>query len=111
MKNRQDSLERAHTPGPWKIGTTLSNEGARAVMASEDRVAVVDAQQDGRAHHMTDCPEREANCSLIAAAPDLLESLDELLALCNRQTDFNDDGDGGTLGRAKAAIAKAGGSK
>ena len=44
---------------------------------------------------------------LIAAAPDLLQALFELLAMCERQEDFNDDGDGMMFDRAHAAIAKA----
>lgn len=44
---------------------------------------------------------------LIAAAPDLLTQLTALLAMCERQADFNDDGDGAMFDRARAAIAKA----
>ena len=43
---------------------------------------------------------------LIAAAPELLETLSTLLAMCDRQVDFNDDGDGLTLERARVLLAK-----
>lgn len=49
----------------------------------------------------------EAVARLMAAAPALLTALTELLAMCNRQDDFNDDGDGRMFERASAAIAKA----
>lgn len=48
----------------------------------------------------------EANARLIAAAPELLETLSTLLAMCDRQVDFNDDGDGLTLERARVLLAK-----
>lgn len=50
---------------------------------------------------------RSADASLIAAAPDLLAALSELLEMCKRQSDFNDDGDGCMFDRAEAAITKA----
>jgi hypothetical protein len=45
-----------------------------------------------------------------AAAPDLLKALADLLAMCERQVDFNDDGDGGQFERCQAAINKATGA-
>jgi hypothetical protein len=44
---------------------------------------------------------------LFAASIDVTEALEELLAMCQRQEDFNDDGDGCMYERASAAIAKA----
>jgi hypothetical protein len=41
----------------------------------------------------------------------LLGALEELLAMCQRQENFNDDGDGCMFERASAAIAKARGKK
>ena len=52
-----------------------------------------------------------ALAQLFAAAPDLLGALEELLAMCQRQENFNDDGDGCMFERASAAIAKARGKK
>lgn len=54
-----------------------------------------------------DALKREADAQLIAAAPDLLEQLSSLLAMCERQEDFNDDGDGCMFEHARAAVAKA----
>jgi hypothetical protein len=42
-----------------------------------------------------------------AELTELLEALKELTGMVNRQKDFNDDGDGSTIDRAEAAIAKA----
>ena len=83
----------AHTPGPWDL-----DEGdLRTVydLETSDVVAEIDfdaGEQVGR---------------IVAAAPELLESLTELIAMCERQVDFNDDRDGLAFKRAHAAIAKA----
>lgn len=53
------------------------------------------------------CNEVAANANLIAAAPDMLEALEELTAMVERQPDFNDDGDGLMLSRCHKAIKKA----
>lgn len=37
---------------------------------------------------------------------ELLEALEELLAMCERQVDFNDDGDGMAFDRSRSAIAR-----
>lgn len=89
-----------HTPGPWKtrlyfqdeadlaelqeLGIeptkALTNDGARAVMAGETRVALIDCQtkfKRGQGHR-SDCPERDANARLIAAAPELLAAIKPL---------------------------------
>ncbi len=85
-----------HTPGPWshRIYATgdspeqlkalglepvrlLTNEGQAIIMGPTDRVALVDMQtkvKRGTAYK-AECPERDANARLIAAAPDLLAAL------------------------------------
>lgn len=81
-----------HTPGPW-----------RAKENGFYRVAVVD--RDGNyltykagTDRMPD-PEREANANLIAAAPELLDALEVVVAIADRDTEeFN---------TARAIIAKA----
>lgn len=54
-----------------------------------------------------DPEKQQAALDLASAAPELLEQLTSLLAMCERQKDFNDDGDGKAFERARAAIAKA----
>jgi len=84
-----------HTPGRWMIS------------AERYRYIRVYAHNGGIAHLDTVDGEGMANARLIAAAPDLLEALEELLSMCQRQEDFHDDGDGCMFERASAAIAKA----
>ena len=82
--------------GPWKV--------------DDDReFIVVDDSHNPRdiACSELNGDEGLAAAKLIAAAPDLLAALKELLAMCQRQADFNDDGDGCMYDRARAAIAKA----
>ena len=88
-----------HTPGRWMIS------------AERYRYIHVYAHGGGIAHLDTVDGEGMANANLIAAAPDLLEALEELLSMCQRQEDFHDDDDGCMFERASAAIAKARGEK
>lgn len=46
--------------------------------------------------------------ALAAIQAQLVKQLGDLLAMCERQEDFNDDGDGGMFERAHAALAAAG---
>jgi len=89
----------AHTPGPWIIrgNSIIADETEERL---EMRVRI----------HSGSREDIKANARLIAAAPDLLSELTALLAMCERQDDFNDDSDGGMLDRARAAIAKATGA-
>jgi hypothetical protein len=115
MKNRQ------HTPGPWYIGTEFNDQGRHIYAAQKVR------HEDGDEWHpliaCTDDDERlvdwQANAALIAAAPDLLEALQELLAAerANSLEIVGRDTDGHPLNaagvarkKARAAIAKATGA-
>jgi hypothetical protein len=75
-----------HTPGPW-------------VVAEEAKIKHPEGTFIAQAQYWPDA-------YLIAAAPELLEKLSTLLAMCKRQADFNDDGDGLTLERAHDLVAK-----
>jgi hypothetical protein len=48
---------------------------------------------------------------LISAAEHLLAALTDLLAMCERQDDFNDDGDGGMFERCYAVIDRTTGEQ
>lgn len=87
-----------HTPGPWKWRAThstdeeielmakhgmtpvqaLTNEGQRFLMAGEGedtkRIALVDPHKSYKrgTGHQVQCDERDANATLLSAAPDLL---------------------------------------
>ena len=91
-----------HTPGPWKANFAIS--GSVYIFGGDRNFACVFDEWRDEAN-------QEANANLIAAAPDLLEALEELLSMCQRQEDFHDDDDGCMFERASAAIAKARGEK
>ena len=92
-----------HTPGPWvwehwQMGLTAQN--GTSVLAYYD--------YEGMSLHGKTEDEHEANAHLIAAAPDLLEALDRMIAEYDLWGGYNDDGfKSGTILSARAAIAKA----
>jgi len=91
-----------HTPGPWVVGpvddTVVTHLGA-------DGVRYEVAQIDGDYNEPDLWPVMEANARLIAAAPDLLLALRELLFNHNHGNGL--DAWHRTRDRAAAAIAKA----
>lgn len=91
-------MEAKHTPGPWKkfgdfVGPSTFEPVCRIVRTNVNTAS-----------------QANENQSLIEAAPDLLKSLQELVAMIHRQSDFNDDGDGMAIERAEAAIALSAGT-
>ena len=104
-----------HTPGPWyfheaeQFGDTrfyvAQQEGAPYTPDYSDVATLIAETVSGERVTI-----QRANARLIAAAPDLLKQLADLLAMCERQDDFNDDGDGCMFERAQAAINKATGA-
>lgn len=90
-----------HTPGPWRvhqvqlIGTTDAENIVHSVEASPmGQPAIVAPEIWGSSNAM-----RLANARLIAAGPELLQALKEVVAIADRRTVEFD--------RARAAIAKA----
>ncbi|CAB4162687.1 hypothetical protein UFOVP785_88 [uncultured Caudovirales phage] len=70
-----------HTPGPWKVSTTFIEGGQFPGIYRENAVA-----QWGKpaiAHAIDDDPNWEANARLIAAAPDLLDILQQIANTLN----------------------------
>jgi hypothetical protein len=92
-----------HTPAPWLVvgSTVLSGEYPICKTPLRDR-RVSDSGAWGAAH-------AEANCRLIAAAPELLAACNELLScvMSYYEGPRGQDYSGGSISRAKAAIAKA----
>ena len=82
---------RKHTQGTW-------NTDGLAVVGDDPYLEICICTSD------TDIPkhEAEANASLIAAAPDLLEALKEMYRVCNMSSD-----DSPHRTKARLAIAKA----
>lgn len=84
----------SYTPGPWNYGE--DQRGRKKVFAPDHREVV---------RAMSARPERVANARLIAAAPELLEALKELLPEGWGDDDTMDHMPG--VKRARYAIAKA----
>lgn len=82
-----------HTPGPWKFAL-FEHEPNEAFVQWRAGFAAVHGSRAGR----------EANARLIAAAPDMLESLREVLAYFDAPEDgcFSDE----ALARLRAVVAR-----
>lgn len=98
----------AHTPGPWKLDGVMAMDSPLWIVSipgEQARIEIADYSS-----------ESEANARLIAAAPDLLEALEDMvfladgaMAAANRDgAEYRPDEE---LRDAKAAIAKARGGK
>lgn len=96
-----------HTPGPWIVE---QYQGETNVISNCDRdrkdadvgvVFVLAGRIGGKIHgeNFDDLSEIQANAHLIAAAPDLLEALEAVIKVADRNT--------AVFNRAKAATAKA----
>lgn len=95
-----------HTPGPWYF--SLSRSSTSFIVRDQDRRMVCDMSwhHSSREHYALRV-ESEANARLIAAAPELLEAVQELAV---GLIYIHGDKANGVLKRAMAAIAKATGS-
>ena len=100
-----------HTPGPWTSGRPIPADDtvSRIVRAGADHIAVV-MDLEGAAQEATD------NARLIAAAPDMLAALLEVVAEWDAHHADEDHRSGYTLdtggiAQARAAIARATGSQ
>lgn len=92
---------RNHTPGPWlrdKYGTVLTPSGDRVTFRS---VTITCSGTDER------IAEAEANTTLAAAAPDLLEALEMIVAEADSYTARTGKPVYNWLDQARAAISKA----
>lgn len=87
-----------HTPGPWRRGTETRRDPYYVEVVSDSVVAGV-ATVFGK-----DRETQEANCSLIVAAPELLDAARRIVDgyLCSRGEIFGED-----VRRLEKAIAKA----
>ena len=95
-----------HAPGPWMVLDTPESMYAPFWIVAKSNVSLAAKM---RVASIDDEPEARANARLIAAAPELLEALKQLL----RQVDESGNGDASDFGwpsathAARAAIAKA----
>jgi hypothetical protein len=105
-----------HTPGPWKAGTARrsSNFGDMAAFVHGPGPAKIAKVWSGDPSDETNGNKAEANARLIAAAPDLLEALKDIVEQWDAAKDphskavaLNSPKLWAALGEARAAIAKA----
>lgn len=100
-KNRDVPMS-AHTPGPWVHVENDDEYDVKHGIGSDRTVATVRTGGDMQ--------RVEANARLIAAAPELLEALKELVRVAVINSGRGRDEEGFAAFRAaRAAIAKAGG--
>ena len=91
-----------HTPGPWVVHPTSIHPAVRSIGTAEAgprRICTVGSTNGN--------PTDWHNARLIAAAPELLEVLQELMVAADRVS----GGPVTWLGKARAAIAKATGEQ
>lgn len=94
-----------HTPGPWEVRTIDNSLGSVDTVGGV--VTVAQAQEVSVADRNLGSPERKANARLIAAAPDLLEALQSLVACITSTRGPNADA---ALHASRLAILKATGA-
>ena len=80
----------------WTLGTLVQNDGSVAILAGDERVARVD---------VGNTPTGSARAHLIAAAPELLDALRELVARCDGEEGVRADGSNIQTMRAHAVLA------
>ena len=104
----QDTTTTTHTPGPWEIvkdrdstQSYVTYRIGRAAISTEKGVTCSNSSA------LMSVEEAEANARLIAAAPDLLEALQDCLALMVNGPDGCADDPIRIETVARAAIAKA----
>ena len=104
-----------HTPGPWQFNDLDASiwpgpmGSRRAPVATVFTAAQPESELSQESDHFT--PEEAANARLIAAAPELLEALVEMLianhGLPANENDEHDPVRARAVVQARAAIAKA----
>jgi len=95
-------MDTKHTPGPWRIGAKFQSVVSDGPTGWDDDGSV--AAYGG--HMVCESAKLEANARLIAAAPDLLDALENLTIAVGMGWDLE-----GVCEVARAAIAKATGSQ
>lgn len=97
-----------HTPGPWKVGSTIALRH-RVIDGKANEVATMKGEFE---------LEKQANAHLIAAAPEMLEALENALAWIDRSHKYGSDMESSRLsclldasGILSDAIKKARGAK
>jgi predicted RNA-binding Zn-ribbon protein involved in translation (DUF1610 family) len=102
IKHKTEQTASSHTPGPWEHDGTGMVYGQPEDETGGSRF-VCDVVQDGQREWMDDT--EKANARLIAASPELLEAVQELMGLAEREGWIHI-----AINKARAAIAKARGA-
>ena len=97
-------MDAKHTPGPWILqgGRSFRTQGGQFYLAYSTLKTTGEPS-------FKDFVELDANARLIAAAPELLAALHEMLPIVAMRVQGTTDGEP-LLKRARAAIAKATGA-
>ena len=99
-------MQSSFTPGPWVVRTI--DQSLATVETQDGEYIICNAAQLRGDDWKTEHAERKANARLIAAAPELLEALQGLMAVLDRQLHSpHAAARASPLGRASSAIAKA----
>jgi hypothetical protein len=112
MKTEQTQPGTArHTAGPWVVTSENAGLGFNVYADKKTRIGhtVGFEPRPGSNERKLSTEEAEANARLIAAAPELLEALKDMVAM--EEWDEVPIDSPCTVGKAKRAIAKAGGAK
>ena len=104
----------AFTPGPWTFSQDDQFGDTRFYVAQQEGAPYTPNYSDVATLIAETCSGdrvavQQANAHLIAAAPELLQSLAETLAFCEANT-FGGDDTAALIAKARAAITKATGS-
>ena len=109
-----------HTPGPWEIKLSRDDEGTLCHIGTPDKIARCGqhvCQINGWGFDYDADKEQQANARLIAAAPDMLEALEEAIKCGMVPSSSVKDGGAARHSRQvavadmiRAAIAKATGN-
>lgn len=102
-----------HTPGPWKVykDCVLTDCPDAAAMLRAGKCVTTRRICEAEASHYVPPQQNEANLRLIAAAPDLLASLQEVLSLAVIKWGNLDPDANSVFESARAAIAKSEGKR
>lgn len=87
-----------HTPGRWLIGEDQCVDDAWSIITTSGGSIIA---------NVNDRHDRKANAHLIAAAPDLLEALEEFFAIEEDEAAVSQARIDAAFDAARAAIAKA----
>lgn len=103
----------AFTPGPWRIAKRGEDEAFYVVERDEPNEPSRHAYRVAHVLDYNELQQNAANACLIAAAPDLVEALDEMLrefGVDGHGAEF-EDGECRVVDRARAALAAATGER